>query len=869
MQTCTVRDAERTTISIIIPTLNEIDNIDLVLRSVLEQRRDGIDLDILVADGGSSDGTQERVIGWQRFAPVRLVTSTGPGGLARDVLEAAQAARGDIVVVMDADLSHPAKAISRMAAPIMCGQADMVVASRYIEGGSTPQWPIGRKIMSRLASLLAWPVADVRDPMSGFFAVSKSRLLAVDPRAAGFKIGLEVLAGGLDNLRVQEVPITFVDREHGTSKISLSQLTTYLRRLCILAGGVFSLDTAAKFTAVGLLGVVIDGLICEALLARGVDVSAANVTGFCITTALNYLLNSRWSFASRSSPQSDRGPFLRYLFVCLMALCLRGGVVATAVGQFGLPPQLALLLGIGIGAAVTYTGSIFYIFPSNLPSVSRSVRWRMAAVGIFAYALMLRLVFMAPVGLLPEEAYYWNYAQHLDIGYLDHPPMVAWLIALAASLFGKSEFAVRIFAGASWLMAAIYSYGLTRNLYGKTSAFIALALASTLPFFFFSGFLMMPDAPLAAAWSMALFYLERALVGGERRAWFGAGIAIGLGFLSKYSIALLAPATLIFLISDERSRGWFTRREPYLAAVIASVLAAPVLLWNLQHHWASFDFQGTRRLEGKYRFSLFELVGSILLLISPIGAAAVFRVMSEKGMARLDGSPLKDRRALFAVIYTGVPLAVFIAFSLFRQVKLNWTGPVWFAAVPLVAREICEPHLGERFDRIIQRAWGPAMAALLATYGALLNLMGGTVPGGAIASLADIRMRPGAWKMIGAQTGSIGADLEKETGRKPLIVGMDKYFTASELAFYDDTAGPHGVAGRSLFGRESLMYGYWFKREDERDRDMMLIALQPDELSTAGIEDKFSSLGPVEEHAMQDGSTNLGSFYYRVGHTYH
>jgi dolichol-phosphate mannosyltransferase len=81
------------------------------------------------------------------------------------------------------------------------------------------------------------------------------------------------------------------------------------------------------------------------------------------------------------------------------------------------------------------------------PQVSRSVRWRMAALGILAYVVALRLIFMGTIDLLPEEAYYWNYAQHLDVGYLDHPPMVAWLIWLGTTVFGQTEFAVR--AGAA------------------------------------------------------------------------------------------------------------------------------------------------------------------------------------------------------------------------------------------------------------------------------------------------------------------------------------------------------------------------------------------------------------------------------------
>ena len=97
----------------------------------------------------------------------------------------------------------------------------------------------------------------------------------------------------------------------------------------------------------------------------------------------------------------------------------------------------------------------------------RSIRWRVVSLAVLGYVIFLRLIFLGTLNLLPEEAYYWNYAQHLDIGYLDHPPMVAWMIWVTTKLGGNTEFAVRIGASASWLVAAFFCFRLTRNLFGK------------------------------------------------------------------------------------------------------------------------------------------------------------------------------------------------------------------------------------------------------------------------------------------------------------------------------------------------------------------------------------------------------------------
>ena len=164
--------------------------------------------------------------------------------------------------------------------------------------------------------------------------------------------------------------------------------------------------------------------------------------------------------------------------------------------------------------------------------------WRAAAIAVTALAVILKLIYAGAVELMPEETYYWNYAQHLDIGYLDHPPMVGWLIAAGTAAFGDTEFGVRIGALCCGAIASFFAYRLTRDMFGAASGWVAVVLAQTLPFFFLTGILMTPDAPLTAAWAGALYFLYRALIKDQARAWWGAGVCLGLGLLSKYTIAL-------------------------------------------------------------------------------------------------------------------------------------------------------------------------------------------------------------------------------------------------------------------------------------------------------------------------------------------
>ena len=207
-------------ISIIIPTLNEAENIAPLLERLLrcEPPAD----EIIFVDDGSTDGTRDRIRAFAGQATVRLIAREAPAfGLSGAVIAGARAATGDWLVVMDADLSHPPEKIGELLRPLLEGRADMVIGSRYVKGGSTPGWPLWRKVLSRIAAGVAYPITGVQDSMGGFFAMPRKLLLELTPAATGFKIAFEALAHGGRNLRVVEVPIVFRDRTRGASKMSL------------------------------------------------------------------------------------------------------------------------------------------------------------------------------------------------------------------------------------------------------------------------------------------------------------------------------------------------------------------------------------------------------------------------------------------------------------------------------------------------------------------------------------------------------------------------------------------------------------------------------------------------------------------------
>lgn len=177
--------------------------------------------EILFVDDHSTDATRDKIHALSGNHPIRLIEQDGARpGLAGAIMSGARAAHGEILLVMDADLSHPPDRIKDLVAPLFDGAADFVVGSRYVKGGSTPGWPVWRRIVSRTGAALAYPLTGLHDSMCGFFAIRRSRLLELAPQTSGFKIVFETMVRANGTLRVREIPIVFRERLHGKSKMS-------------------------------------------------------------------------------------------------------------------------------------------------------------------------------------------------------------------------------------------------------------------------------------------------------------------------------------------------------------------------------------------------------------------------------------------------------------------------------------------------------------------------------------------------------------------------------------------------------------------------------------------------------------------------
>lgn len=219
-------------ISVVVPTYNEAATVPQ-LAARLAAALPGRQWELVVVDDGSPDGTADIAERLAPRLPLRVVRRLRKLGLASAVIDGFRAARGDLLVVMDADLSHPPEVVPVLVDAVVAG-ADLAVGSRYVAGGGTVDWPLRRRVVSRVACLMGNALVPVRDATSGFFALRREVIEGVRLDPIGFKIGFEVIARGKYR-RVVEVPYTFRDREHGRSKFGTREIGSYLLQLLQVA----------------------------------------------------------------------------------------------------------------------------------------------------------------------------------------------------------------------------------------------------------------------------------------------------------------------------------------------------------------------------------------------------------------------------------------------------------------------------------------------------------------------------------------------------------------------------------------------------------------------------------------------------------
>lgn len=365
--------AQRPRVTVVVPTFEEVENLPHLVDRLRNMRETaGLALELVIMDDDSRDGSAELVqeldLPW-----VQLVVRRADRGLSQAVLDGLRRAEGDVLVVMDADLSHPPEKIPEMLDALDRG-ADAVVGSRFTEGGSTADdWGVLRWVNSRVATLLARPLTPLKDPMSGFFALRRSTFEAgTDFNPVGYKIGLELLIKCRCQ-RVVEVPIHFTDRRLGKSKLTLQEQLKYLkhiRRLYIHRYGTWS--HLAQFLAVGASGLAVNLALLTLLLRWSFSKELAITVAIALSMLWNFVLNRRFSFSYARS-QSLLPQLLGFVTACSLGAIVSYFTTSLLWEAFRVK-QVAASLGVLAGTGFNFVANRFVVFRGKHLAGRRAVR---------------------------------------------------------------------------------------------------------------------------------------------------------------------------------------------------------------------------------------------------------------------------------------------------------------------------------------------------------------------------------------------------------------------------------------------------------------------------------------------------------------
>lgn len=310
-----------------------------------------------------------------------------------------------------------------------------------------------------------------------------------------------------------------------------------------------------------------------------------------------------------------------------------------------------------------------------------------------------RVVGSALLPLSGDEAYYWDCSRHLDWSYFDQPPLIIWAMIPFRLLMGETALAVRAPAILANLLLALFLIPLVRRLGGgERETIAAYLLLQVMPIYFFGGSYASTDAAMVTAYVGAT-WAAVALAQGDRKGWWGFGVAFGLGFLAKFPLVLVA-AVLIPALRRREVRTQLKTPSPYLAALLSMLLTAPVWIWGARHDWHNIGFQLQGRHSapgdsGRAVSNLISFLGSgwdlwqgpkhLLEFVAANLALATPFLFVAMLMALWGSRRLRERGWAELRVATLTPLVFFGVISLKQRVGAHWGAPALVLGVVVLA----------------------------------------------------------------------------------------------------------------------------------------------------------------------------------------
>ena len=359
-----LREIESLRLSVVVPTFNEAGNVPELIRR-LEGTLGASGWEVIFVDDDSPDGTASKIRCLGLTDPrIRCLQRIGRRGLSSACIEGMLAATAPVIAVMDADLQHEESILPDMLRRIDQG-ADIVVGSRYAEGGSAGQWDQSRKSMSRLATRLGRLILKqpVSDPMSGFFMLRREVLEGAvhELSGMGFKILLDLLASTRRPLNVAEVAYHFRDRHSGESKLDTMVIWEYGMLLADKTVGRFVPVRFLVFSLIGGLGVLVHfAVLTVALKALGIGFTVGQSIATGLSMVFNFALNNVLTYRDRRlRGWAWFGGLLSFMAACSVGAAANIGIASYLFEQ-RTEWALAALAGVLVGAVWNYAVTQLY-----------------------------------------------------------------------------------------------------------------------------------------------------------------------------------------------------------------------------------------------------------------------------------------------------------------------------------------------------------------------------------------------------------------------------------------------------------------------------------------------------------------------------
>ena len=483
---------------------------------------------------------------------------------------------------------------------------------------------------------------------------------------------------------------------------------------------------------------------------------------------------------------------------------------------------------------------------------------------------IFRLIYINILNLAPQEAYYWNYSRHLALSYLDHPPMLAYLIFLFTHLGSQSEFFVRVGCVLVSSVLTCLTYLIGKLLFDPKAGFFSALLLNSILIFSLGAIIATPDTPMIFFWVLSFYFFSKLILTQKKKWWYLWGMSTGLGLLSKYTAVFIIFSVFLYLVFSKQNRRWLLSKEPYLALILAILIFSPVIIWNAQNNWISFLFQSSRRATELGSFSawhFFGYLGSQIGVISPlIYFSLIYAIIKSgimgfkrktiatlpphlfplpKGERKCD--QLEKNEKFLLCFFWSFPIILFFTLVATKYwVKMNWVSAGYFSAsISLVALFFQLKEKGKKWVK----AWG--ISALIVSL--IFVLIAHILPLMKVVPVSSSLDTVTGWKELAQRV-----EWEKSKMREGTMVVGYGYKVPSEIAFYTSLE----TYSNNIVGQNGLQFDFWSSPKDFLGKDAIFVYDQRERYKNPeNLKNFFAAVEEEEPLKIYRGGKVLTTFH--------